>query len=187
MAATKYQKRLAEYNQQEEEARIKYLERTGKKIARGFKDTEEYKRINTNRKQFLYRYERRKVVNELKEKKRNDNWLKSTTIADKEIFHLVLGYNDKVSRAVRNAFKIIKKQGAAIGRRAVVDITFPEPENNPETRVYESEVKVDIALVKMYQMGLQRQKDHGSDSLLITATQTEGKEGFYFIIVGEYA
>lgn len=187
MAATNFQKRLREYNEQLEYAKAAYIKRTGKKIAYGFKDTREYKRIVRNKKQFSYRYTRRRQINEIERRKKDNNWIKSVALTNDEVYHLVLGYSDRISRAIRNAFKLIKNQGRKTGRRVAVDITFPEPENAPENRVYENEVKVDMAFAKMYQQGLERQRQtKNSDSLFITATQTEGSEGFYFIVSGKY-
>lgn len=187
MAATNHQSRLREYNKQIEAAREAYILKTGKSKAYGFKSSEDYKRILRNKKQYIYRRNRRRVLEDIAKGKDDDSWLNSVIIADNEVYHLVLGYNDKVSRAIRESFKVISRQGKSTGRRVAVDITFPEPEGAPENRIYESEVRVDMAFSRMYQMGLARQdKTNNSDSLFITATQVEGKEGFYFIVVGKY-
>jgi len=61
MARTKLQELQRRYRKQLKAAKNLYKARTGKKVARGFKETEEYKRITRNRDQALYRYERRKI------------------------------------------------------------------------------------------------------------------------------
>ena len=60
MARTKKQEIQRRYNLKEEALKAEYLAETGKKIARGFKETEGYKRNEKNRKNALFRYERRK-------------------------------------------------------------------------------------------------------------------------------
>lgn len=60
MARTKRAEGLARYRAELEQEKAAYLKATGKKIARGFKDTPQYKRIERNRRQFLYRLEKAK-------------------------------------------------------------------------------------------------------------------------------
>jgi len=64
MAVTKRNQILARYNRQLEERKEVYKQRTGKKIARGFSDTPEAKRIERNKQQAIYRYEKAKQAKE---------------------------------------------------------------------------------------------------------------------------
>lgn len=64
MAATKRNQILARYNRQLEERKEIYKQETGKKIARGFSDTPEAKRIERNKQQAIYRYEKAKQAKE---------------------------------------------------------------------------------------------------------------------------
>lgn len=64
MAVTRRNKLAARYNQQLEQAKEAYKQRTGKKIARGFSDTPEAKRIERNKAQAIYRYEKAKQTKE---------------------------------------------------------------------------------------------------------------------------
>lgn len=56
--------KIAELKKQAKEA---YKQRTGKKIARGFSDTPEARRIERNKQQAIYRYEKAKQAKELSE------------------------------------------------------------------------------------------------------------------------
>lgn len=62
MARTKRSKIAARYNAQLEQAKEAFKQRTGKKIARGFSDSKEAKRIERNKTQALYRYEKKQEV-----------------------------------------------------------------------------------------------------------------------------
>ncbi len=64
MAVTKRNQILARYNRQLEERKEIYKQETGKKIARGFSDTPEAKRIERNKQQAIYRYEKAKQAKE---------------------------------------------------------------------------------------------------------------------------
>jgi len=64
MAVTRRNKLAARYNQQLEQAKEAYKQRTGKKIARGFSETPEAKRIKANKQQAIYRYEKAKQAKE---------------------------------------------------------------------------------------------------------------------------
>lgn len=64
MAVTRRNKLAARYNQQLEQAKEAYKQRTGKKIARGFSKTPEAKRIERNKQQAIYRYEKAKQAKE---------------------------------------------------------------------------------------------------------------------------
>lgn len=59
MARTRKSKIAARYNDQLEQAKEAFKQRTGKKIARGFSDSKEAKRIERNKNQALYRYEKK--------------------------------------------------------------------------------------------------------------------------------
>lgn len=64
MAVTRRNKLAARYNQQLEQAKEAYKQRTGKKIARGFFETPEARRIERNKAQAIYRYEKAKQAKE---------------------------------------------------------------------------------------------------------------------------
>lgn len=64
MAVTRRNKLAARYNQQLKQAKEAYKQRTGKKIARGFSKTPEAKRIEQNKQQAIYRYEKAKQAKE---------------------------------------------------------------------------------------------------------------------------
>jgi len=64
MAVTRRNKLAARYNQQLRQAKQAYKQRTGKKIARGFSETPEAKRIERNKQQAIYRYEKAKQAKE---------------------------------------------------------------------------------------------------------------------------
>jgi hypothetical protein len=64
MAVTRRNKLAARYNQQLKQAKEAYKQRTGKEIARGFSKTPEAKRIEQNKQQAIYRYEKAKQAKE---------------------------------------------------------------------------------------------------------------------------
>lgn len=70
------------YRQQEAEAKKAFLKETGKKIAVGFKETDEYKRIQKNKRQALRRLEKKKIQYFAEGKRRK---LKGAKVVTKEV------------------------------------------------------------------------------------------------------
>lgn len=206
----KLRDKLKEYRQREEKAREQYRKRTGKKIAQGFKKSKEAKRIEANRKQVKYRAERRAAKREADRRKVLDNpvekggkdfsrakhkanlktnakaagFEKPRVLAAGEIYHHVLGYSDRLPRAIRDAFNKIKARADKQGRAVNVVVNYPDGGQG----IYNSPVKVDQAFRGLYMMGLTKQHAlNESDALFIDAVQTDGQKGYYFFVDGYYS
>jgi hypothetical protein len=176
MARTKRQELERRYRDQLEAAKEDYKEEKGLKVARGFMDSPEAKRILRNRYQALYRYERRKAIEEAQKlEKPKPGEAGPKVIADNAVFHTVLGYNSDLSRQVRNAF--IEKQILVGDNKKVKLATFL---NGKNIGVYYDPHQADEALRHLYNLALEAQaeandgKGEGDAKVYPTITALEG-------------
>ena len=199
---------LRKYDRTEREARERYKLETGKKTSVGFGKTKEGKRIAARRRQLEYRANRRGMEREVNRRELMANPLKPgnnfnrrqhkenlktniqaagfeppLVLAAGEIYHHVLGYSDRLPRAIRDAFRKIKSYARKVGRAVWVVVTYPQG----GVGKYNTNLGVDRAFAALYQMGLARQAQTGSsDALYIDAVQTDGVQGYYFFVDGYY-
>lgn len=178
-----YYERIGRYNQQLEQAGEDFKAATGKKNKRGFKDTPEYKRIARNKRRFISRWQKGK----LKERSPKFNApqyepVKSDVLAKGSIYHVVLSYNSKVARVVRDEF--LNAIDASGPRRVLVEFKFP-PDSESMDGVSNTIKGFDTRMRQMYQVGLEGQensKKGETDYMLVDAVATSsGGDKFFYI------
>lgn len=110
MAITKLNKLRSKYNTQLKEAKNEFKQKRGLKIARGFKDSPEYKRITKNKKRALKRYDLKSPNKNKKLAQSYDSGRFSdiTEVVSAVSYHVALSYGSRLDRAAMNAFKLAK-------------------------------------------------------------------------------
>lgn len=114
---TNRNKLAAKYNRLIEEAKEAFLERTGKKIARGFKETKEYKDLSRRKKRALYRQQYRKRKKAFPKQAPDIPETPPPNMAiyaQMEPHHLVLSYGGSHTRLIEQAFKDQERAGRTV-------------------------------------------------------------------------
>lgn len=170
------------YADQRREAKAQYV--AGKGSGRGWKSSSDYKRIARNEKRAYSRYYERRQERDLQKYERRES---IKTVQEWSIFHTSLGYNDRISREIRDQFKTLSSGG----RENQMYLTINEMDANGNTvvkKILRTQKEADEALQALYKQLQQAQANLGKDEdgkqryPMVSATSSIGPNADFFVV-----
>lgn len=170
------------YADQRREAKAQYVAEKGS--GRGWRSSSDYKRIARNERRAYSRYYERRQERDLEKYERRES---VKQVQEWSIFHTSLGYNDKISREIRDQFKTL----AGGGRENQMYLTINEMDANGNTvvkKILRTQKEADEALQALYKQLQQAQAGAGKDEdgnqryPMVSATSSIGPNADFFVV-----